>query len=106
MGRVAWFGTGEAVIRGSWRHLTVFGKNMDATWTGRGIAQVFGEFDAKGKTGNITIDGSQPFEWTATGQTFYIPSDSDPRFGIRPPSGQPVPAPKGTSGVPIPSHSD
>ena len=105
MGRVAWFGTGEATITGAFRHLTVFGKQMDATWHGRGIAQVFGEFDARGKTGNITIDGSQPFEWTSTGQTFYIPSDSDPRFSGTRPSGPAVPAPKPGSVNPSPKLS-
>jgi hypothetical protein len=97
MGRVAWFGSGKATITGSWRHLTVFGKDMDATWNGRGIAQVFGEFDAKGQTGFITVDGSEPFEWLNTGLTYYVPSSEDPRINRQPRQpGQrdPQPAPK------------
>ena len=100
MGRIAWFGTGEATITGDWRHLSVFGKKLDATWSGAGIATVFGEFDAAGKTGFITVDGSVPFEWLATGQTFYVPALSDPRLQqgshAAPPSGggRATPAPK------------
>ena len=93
MGRIAWFGTGKATINGTWRHLTVFGKKMDATWNGAGIAQVFGEFDAAGQTGFITVDGSEPFEWMSSGMTFYVPSSSDPRIQ-RNNATPPTPAPK------------
>lgn len=101
MGRIAWFGNGEATITGEWRHLSVFGKKIDAIWTGAGIATVYGEFDAEGKTGLITVDGSQPYEWLATGQTFYVPALADPRLqqGSQPPpstggNGKAVPVPK------------
>jgi hypothetical protein len=101
MGRVAWFGTGEATITGSWRHLSVFGKKLDAKWTGAGIATVFGEFDAKGETGYITVDGSEPFEWLATGQAFYVPSVADPRLQ-RNNDGPPQPPGGGGDATPVP----
>ena len=87
MGRTAWFGSGTAKITGTWRHLTVFGKQMDAKWRGSGIAMVYGEFDAQGKTGFITVDGSEPFEWMNTGLTFYVPAASDPRIRMQPREG-------------------
>jgi len=80
MGRVAWFGAGDATITGKWRHLVVFGKKIDATWQGAGIAMVYGEFDSQGNTGFITVDGSEPFEWLGTGQSFYVPATADPRL--------------------------
>lgn len=101
MGRVAWFGSGEATITGSWRHLSVFGKKLDATWRGVGIATVFGEFDAAGNTGFITVDGSEPFEWLATGQTFYVPALADPRLQ-RGSEGTPAPPPGGGRATPVP----
>jgi len=94
MGRTAWFGTGNATITGNWRHLSVFGEQIDATWNGAGMATVFGEFDSAGKTGFITVDGSKPFEWLATGQAFYVPATSDPRIqrnGTAPSKVAPVP---------------
>lgn len=106
MGRIAWFGKGDATITGNWRRLVVFGKQIDATWQGAGIAMVYGEFDSAGKTGFITVDGSEPFEWLATGQTFYVPAAADPRIQrgsgevnprLEPSDGggaQPEPAPK------------
>ena len=102
MGRTAWFGTGNATITGSWRHLTVFGKKMDARWRGSGIAQVYGEFDSAGKTGFITVDGSEPFEWMSSGLTFHVPASSDPRIQ---PGTNPTPPPPG-GGPPRPRLSD
>lgn len=79
MGRTAWFGSGTAKVTGAWRHLTVFGKSMDAKWRGNGIAIVYGEFDHKGQTGFISVDGAPPFEWMDSGMTFFVPASSDPR---------------------------
>lgn len=94
MGRTAWFGEGVATVRGSWRHLTVFGKNMDATWKGAGLAFVYGEFDSAGKTGFITVDGSEPFEWMSSGQSFYVPASADPRIQQNPGRNPRMPAPR------------
>src|SRR5688572_15443931 len=84
MGRTAWFGSGTAKVTGSWRHLTVFGKQMDAKWRGSAIAIVYGEFDAQGKTGFITVDGSEPIEWMNAGLTFHVPAASAPRLQPQP----------------------
>ncbi|MDQ2985698.1 MAG: hypothetical protein M3R13_03115 [Armatimonadota bacterium] len=107
MGRTAWFGEGVATVRGSWRHLTVFGKKMDATWNGSGIAMVYGEFDSAGKTGFITVDGSEPFEWMSSGQSFYVPATADPRIQQQPGQGPRMPAPRsvdpgGVAPAPVP----
>ena len=105
MGRTAWFGSGTAKVTGSWRHLTVFGKAMDAKWRGAGIAMVYGEFDSKGKTGFITIDGSEPYEWMNAGLTFHVPSSSDPRFRQNPrPGGPRMPSPSPTDPQPLESR--
>lgn len=103
MGRTAWFGTGRAVIKGSWRHVTVFGENMDATWNGAGIAQVYGEFDASGETGTISVDGSEPFEWMSAGLTFYVPASSDPRIGVDREQDPRMPTPRGVGPQPGPA---
>ena len=105
MGRTAWFGSGTAKITGSWRHLTVFGKGMDAKWRGSGIAMVYGEFDAQGKTGFITVDGSEPFEWMNAGLTFHVPASSDPRFQQQPRETNPrMPTPRATAPQPLQSR--
>jgi hypothetical protein len=95
MGRRAWFGSGTAKVTGAWRHLTVFGKSMDAKWRGAGIAIVYGEFDAKGETGFITVDGSEPFAWMNAGMTFHVPAASDPRLQQQAPRDDPrMPTPQ------------
>jgi hypothetical protein len=102
MGRTAWFGSGSARISGAWRHLTVFGKQMDAKWRGRGIAMVYGEFDAQGKTGFITVDGSEPFEWMNAGMTFHVPASADPRIQQQPREQNPrMPSPAPTNPQPL-----
>jgi hypothetical protein len=105
MGRTAWFGSGTAKVTGAWRHLTVFGKSMDAKWRGAGIAMVYGEFDSQGKTGFITVDGSEPFEWLNTGLTFYVPAVADPRIREKPsPGGPGMPTPRPANPQPLQSR--
>ena len=105
MGRTAWFGSGTAKVTGSWRHLTVFGKSMDAKWRGAGIAMVYGEFDSQGKTGFITVDGSEPFEWLNAGLTYYVPAASDPRVRQNPaPGGPRMPSPSPAEPQPLQSR--
>ncbi|HET6645133.1 MAG TPA: hypothetical protein VFG65_06510 [Fimbriimonadales bacterium] len=81
IGRVVWFGSGKAVIQGSWRHLNWFGKDMDCVWHGRGIVMTFGEFDEKGQTGFTQVDDLPPQAWLTGGLTFYVPKESSPYYG-------------------------
>jgi hypothetical protein len=50
-GREVYFGTGKAVIEGSWRVLQWFGRDMKAVWVGHGQASLIGEFDRNLDTG-------------------------------------------------------
>ena len=55
-GRELWFGTGKAVITGSWRAIQWFGRNMNAVWFGRGAIRLAGEFDKNLNTGEYWFD--------------------------------------------------
>jgi len=79
-GRQAWFGSGKAVIKGSWRRLQWFGKNMNAVWRGRGMAMVFGEYDAKQDTGFTQVDDQPAYPWLTTGRAFYVPKQLTPGY--------------------------
>jgi hypothetical protein len=80
MGREAWFGTGKAVVQGKWRKVQWFGKNMNAKWVGRGLAMVFGEYDAKEQTGFTKVDDLPAYPWLTTGRPFYVPKEMAPGY--------------------------
>lgn len=77
--RTVWFGRGRAVIEGKWRHLQWFGGDMQATWKGRGIARLFGEYDSEtGETGRVKVDLEKTAPWFTSGSTHYVPMTLHP----------------------------
>jgi hypothetical protein len=97
LGRTAWFGTGKAVFEGKWRSLHWFGKNMNCTWVGSGLAMVFGEYDQKQDTGWVQVDDRPAYPWMTTGRTFWVPKEIDPSWIAekKQPKAPPTVAPKG-----------
>jgi hypothetical protein len=55
-GRRAYFGTGRIVVTGQWRGIQCFGRRLSATWFGRGVAHVSGDFDRNLETGWYWFD--------------------------------------------------
>lgn len=77
--RIVWFGQGRAVIEGKWRHLQWFGGDLEATWRGRGLGRLFGEFDpATGETGRVKVDLEKTAAWFTSGSTVYVPMTLHP----------------------------
>ncbi len=54
--RVIYTGSASVVITGKWRAVQWFGKDMTATWWGKGAMRVTGEFDRNLKTGDYWYD--------------------------------------------------
>ncbi|HRF60581.1 MAG TPA: hypothetical protein PLH94_11810 [Fimbriimonadaceae bacterium] len=77
-GRQVWFGTGRAIITGSFRAIQWFGRNMQAVWFGKGVCQIVGEFDKDLNTGEYWFDDPKDrMAWSAsTLMTIVLPRPS------------------------------
>lgn len=96
-GRQAWFGTGRAIITGSFRAVQWFGRNMEAVWYGKGVCQIVGEFDKDLNTGEYWFDDPKDrMAWSAsTLMTIVLPRPSSmPNVQPRE-RGTPPPKPQG-----------
>ncbi len=73
-GRKAYFGQGSLAIQGTFRAIQWFGQNLDAQWTGRGMARLMGEFDDKLETGWFWYS-TEPKKstWYSGGRTIHLP---------------------------------
>lgn len=74
-GRQAWFGTGKAIVTGSFRAIQWFGRDMQAVWYGKGICRLVGEFDKDLNTGELWFDDpNDRMAWSAsTTMTIVVP---------------------------------
>lgn len=74
-GRVAYFGKGRMVIEGQFWAVQFFGTNLDARWTGWGIARLYGEFDDKLNTGFYWFSNVPKKQyWSPYGSQFNVPN--------------------------------
>lgn len=72
--RKAYFGTGSIVIKGRFRGVQWFGRNLNAKWTGLGLVRLMGEFDDQLKVGEFWYEGDEKRDsWLTGGRTIYLP---------------------------------
>ena len=91
--KVAYFGRGKIVGLGTLRALQWFGRDLEASWRGTGVAQLYGEFDEKLETGKYWFDDpTDQRHWGTFGMTVTVPRDDV--YG----SGTPVPRSRAGSG--------
>lgn len=80
-GRQIWFAArdeagnlAKLVVDGKWRRLQWFGGDLTCTWSGTGMAMLFGEYDDRtDSTGSIQVDNYPKRPWFTTGTTHYLP---------------------------------
>jgi len=78
--KVVFFGTGKLVVDGTCRSIQWFGRDMQGTFSGRGVLRLFGEFDRQGKTGDYWYGAfadakAQRTPWGTYGITASVPED-------------------------------
>lgn len=94
-GRIVYFGKGRVIVRGKFRGIQWFGRNMKVVWWGAGIAQLTGEYDKNLSTGWFWYDDPKKRSpWYAQGSyTITLPErgpDTDhvtPKERTNPPPG-------------------
>lgn len=67
--QTAYHGTGKLIIDGKFDSIQWFGRDMNAKWTGFGVARLFGEFDKDLNTGEYWYieNPADIHEWGALG---------------------------------------
>jgi hypothetical protein len=80
-GREVWFGTGKLTIKGSFRGVQWFGRNLKARFTGNGYMRLYGEFDKKLETGYYWFNPKEKKFWGNYGTSFGVP---EVMFGPKP----------------------
>lgn len=86
-GRELYSGSGRIVLTGEWRAFQWFGSNMKATWFGKGVVRVIGEFDRNLKTGDYWYDDpTKKQAWFSSGVTnVFLPQQNfGPDLGATP----------------------
>lgn len=72
--RKAYFGRGSIVIKGRFRGIQWFGRDLNAKWTGLGLIRIMGEFDDQLKVGEFWYEGDVKRDsWLTGGRTLYLP---------------------------------
>lgn len=77
-GKEVWFGTGKLTIKGSFRAVQWFGRNLKAKFSGNGYMRLYGEFDKNLDTGYYWFDPKDKKFWGNYGAGFGIPEQ---KFG-------------------------
>lgn len=72
-GREVWFGTGKLTIKGNFRAVQWFGRNLKAKFSGNGYMRLYGEFDKKLETGYYWFDPKDKKYWGNYGTSFGVP---------------------------------
>ena len=73
-GKQVYFGTGTVTVNGRFRSVQWFGRDMKATWVGRGVIRLYGEFDNNLQTGDAWFDdASRKVPWGQGGLTLELP---------------------------------
>ena len=75
-GREVWFGTGKLTIKGSFRAVQWFGRNLKANFNGNGFIRLYGEFDKNLDTGLFWFDPAKKQYWGTYGTGVGIPESS------------------------------
>ena len=85
----AYFGTGKLTLKGKWKSLQWFGRDMTCRLEGHTMLRLYGEFDKDLNTGFFWYgDGAKPdkFVWRSPGYTIFCPKytgavgKAEPRF--------------------------
>lgn len=77
-GKEVWFGTGTLTIKGSFRSVQWFGRNLKAKFSGNGYMRLYGEFDKNLDTGYYWFDAKDKKYWGNYGTGFGVPEQ---KFG-------------------------
>jgi hypothetical protein len=72
-GKEVWFGTGKLTVKGSFRAIQWFGRNLDAKFSGNGYMRLYGEFDKNLETGTYWFDPKEKKFWSNYGSNVGIP---------------------------------
>lgn len=72
-GKEVWFGTGKLTIKGSFRAVQWFGRNLTAKFSGNGFIRLYGEFDKNLDTGSYWFDPKEKKFWGNYGTGFGVP---------------------------------
>lgn len=72
-GREVWFGTGKLTIKGDFRAVQWFGRNLKAKFNGNGFMRLYGEFDKKLDTGYYWFNPKEKKYWGNYGTSFGVP---------------------------------
>ena len=93
-GRKVYFGKGHIRVSGDFRSMQFFGRNLKGSYTGIGVARLYGEFDKNMETGYYWY-ASKPekIDWGSYGRTLYVPAYNGPT--VKPGKVRDVPAKKG-----------
>lgn len=76
-----WFGTGKLTIKGSFRAVQWFGRDLKAKFNGNGFIRLYGEFDKDLETGFYWFDPAKKQYWGNFGAGVQIP---EVQFGLSP----------------------
>lgn len=72
--RISYFGKGTLTLKGKWRGVQWFGRNMKGSFEGAGIMRMVGEFDRNMNTGHYWYKSAPEKQiWYATGIERTIP---------------------------------
>ena len=93
-GRQVYFGKGHIRVSGDFRSMQFFGRNLKGSYTGVGVARLYGEFDKNMETGYYWF-ASKPekIDWGSYGRTVYVPAYKAPT--VAPGKVRDVPTKKG-----------
>ncbi len=77
--RQVFFGKGRLQVKGEYRAIQFFGRNLKGSFTGVTVARLYGEFDKNMETGYYWY-ASQPEkqDWGTSGRTLSVPPFKDP----------------------------
>lgn len=72
-GRQVWFGTGKLNVKGSFRAVQWFGRDLKARFNGDGYIRLYGEFDKKLETGFYWFNPAEKKFWGNYGVGVEVP---------------------------------
>lgn len=72
-GKQVWFGSGKLTIKGNFRAVQWFGRNLKAKFSGNGFMRLYGEFDKNLETGTYWFDPKVKKFWSNYGSNIGVP---------------------------------
>ncbi len=79
--REVWFGTGKLTLKGNFRAIQWFGRDLKAKFSGNGFVRLYGEFDKNLDTGLFWFDPKEKRYWGNHGLGVGLPEQ---QFGVSP----------------------